>query len=258
MSLGQIIRRKRLELRMTLDEVSRKAEFSKPYLSAIETGKAKNPPSDQLLGRLEIILDFKKGLLLRIAHMERLPADIREEYEIAEAENQRWRQIIKRIVHSRSETAEIALLFGGNDLNFEQSVSGFRAGRMVPIINKITTGYPMDFDDMEYLIAVADDYVRCPDLYDSSAFAVCVIGDSMQPRFNEGDIVILSPAVEVRSGDDCFVTFSMPHETTFRRVFFESCNSVRLQPRNEKYPPTIVEDCHIFGIYRAVAKFEKL
>ncbi len=46
MSLGQIIRKKREELNLTLDEVSGSIGFSKPYLSTIETGRVKHPPSD--------------------------------------------------------------------------------------------------------------------------------------------------------------------------------------------------------------------
>ena len=46
---------------------------------------------------------------------------------------------------------------------------------------------------------------------------------------------------DVKNGDDCFVRFSMPHETTFKRVFFEKDDMIRLQPRNQKYPPQVVE-----------------
>ncbi|MHC5137950.1 MAG: helix-turn-helix domain-containing protein, partial [Planctomycetota bacterium] len=49
MSLGQIIRKKRESLHLTLDEVAAFTGFSKPYLSTIETGRVKNPPSDKLL-----------------------------------------------------------------------------------------------------------------------------------------------------------------------------------------------------------------
>jgi len=105
---------------------------------------------------------------------------------------------------------------------------------------------------------VADDYVRCPDLHDPSAFAVRVVGDSMEPKFAEGDIVVFSPAAEVRNGDDCFIRFTMPHETTFKRVFFEPNNQVRLQPRNENYSPTVVEGKRIDGVYRAVIRYQML
>jgi SOS-response transcriptional repressor LexA len=132
------------------------------------------------------------------------------------------------------------------------------AGRLVPVINKVAAGYPAEFNDLDYPVGVADDYVRCPDLHDPNAFAVRVVGDSMEPKFVEGDIVVFSPAAEVHNGDDCFVRFQMPHETTFKRVFFEADDKSRLQPRNESYSPSIVEGKRINGVYRAIIKYEKL
>jgi len=128
----------------------------------------------------------------------------------------------------------------------------------VPVINKVSAGYPTDFDDLDYPVGVAEDYVRCPDLHDPNAFAVRVVGDSMEPKYREGDVVIFSPAAEVRNGDDCFVRFKSPHETTFKRAFFEDDDNVRLQPRNEKYPPMVVTGERINGIYRAIVRYESL
>jgi repressor LexA len=258
MSLGQIIRNKREQLNLTLDEISNRIGFSKPYLSTIETGKVKNPPSDELLTKLEKILEFEPGLLLHIAHLERLPSDIRQEYESAEAENQKWRKIIKNLISEKADANRLGELLAESDLNIEQEKLPLAAGRLVPVINKVSAGYPSDFDDLDYPVGIADDYIRCPDLHDPNAFAVRVVGDSMEPKFCEGDIVIFSPAAEVHNGDDCFVRFTSPHETTFKRVFFESDNKIRLQPRNEKYSPTIVDGNRINGLYRAVIKHEKL
>lgn len=258
MSLGQIIRKKREQMNLTLDEVSSKVGFSKPYLSTIETGKVKNPPSDELLKKLEKILKFESGLLLHIAHMERIPSDIRQEYESAEAENQKWRKFVKNLISAKGDTTAIDTLLSESDLNIASVGSSLAAGRLVPVINKVAAGYPSDFDDLDYPVGVADDYVRCPDLHDPNAFAVRVIGDSMEPKFHEGDIVIFSPATEVHSGDDCFVRFAEPHETTFKRVFFEPENKVRLQPRNEKYSPIIADGKRINGLYRAVKRYENL
>ena len=47
MSLGRIIRQKREEMGLTLDEVARRVDYSKPYLSTIETDRVKNPPANQ-------------------------------------------------------------------------------------------------------------------------------------------------------------------------------------------------------------------
>jgi phage repressor protein C with HTH and peptisase S24 domain len=257
MSLGQIIRKKREQLNLTLDEVSRRVGFSKPYLSTIETGKV-NPPCDDLLEKLEKILGFESGLLLHVAHMERMPSDIRQEYESAEAENIRWRQFIRNLVTKRADVGQIENLLSKSELSVEQPDAVLSASRMVPVINKVSAGYPVDFNDLDYPVGIADDYVRCPDLHDRHAFAVRVVGDSMEPKFMEGDIVVFSPAAEVHNGDDCFVRFSLPHETTFKRVFFEQNNKIRLQPRNESYSPVVVEGRRVNGLYRAVIKYERL
>jgi phage repressor protein C with HTH and peptisase S24 domain len=258
MSLGRIIRERREELKLTLDEVGSRIGFSKPYLSTIETEKVKNPPSDELLTKLEKIFQFEPGLLLHIAHMERIPPDIRQQYESAEAENQKWRQFIKNLAQKKTNVSQLNALLAKSKLDIETEDAPLAAGRLVPVINKVAAGYPTDFDDLDYPAGVADDYVRCPDLHDANAFAVRVVGDSMEPKFREGDIVVFSPAADVRSGDDCFIRFATPHETSFKRVFFESGKKLRLQPRNEKYSPTIIDGDRINGLYRAIIKYEKL
>jgi phage repressor protein C with HTH and peptisase S24 domain len=229
---------------LTLDEVSGRVGFSKPYLSTIETGKVKNPPSDELLRKLEQVLVFEPGLLLYLAHMERMPSDLREKYESAEAQNKKYRQILKGLIKDKDQAGWLKELGAKGMLKDEQQGMTISAGRLVPIINKVSAGYPADFNDLDYPVGVADDYVRCPDLHDPNAFAVRVVGDSMEPKFHEGD--------------NCFIRFSTPHETTFKRVFFEQNEMIRLQPRNEKYPPVITEGKRINGMYRAIAKVERL
>jgi phage repressor protein C with HTH and peptisase S24 domain len=257
MSLGKIIRKKREVLNLTLDEVSQRVSFSKPYLSTIETGKTKNPPSDELLRKLEETLQFEPGSLLHIAHVESMPSDIRQQYENVEAENQRYKNLLRKLMNKKTSVPELDNLLAENQLDSEQALP-ISSGRIVPVINKVSAGYPADFNDMDYPVGIADDYVRCPGINDPNAFAVRVVGDSMEPRFTEGDIVIFSPADEVRNGDDCFIRMSMPHETTFKRVFFEQDNMVRLQPRNENYSPIIIEGKRINGLYRAIIKYETL
>ncbi len=258
MALGQIIRKRRHELDITLDEVSAKTGFSKPYLSTIETGKVKNPPSDSLIRKLEEVLQFPAGTLRHIANHERMPADVRQRFEACESENQRWRKLVQELIDKKSGKNEISKLLSESNLQVAKDETTIKPGRLIPVINRVAAGYPVDFDDLEYPAGFADDYVRCPDIDDPQAFAVRVVGDSMEPKFVEGDIVIFSPGAEVRTGDDCFIRLSTPHETTFKRVFFEPQDNVRLQPRNEKYAPLIVEGSRINGLYRAVIKYERL
>lgn len=256
MALGKIIRDQRIKLHLTLDEVASRTGFSKPYLSTIETGKVKNPPGDGLLRKLESILEFQAGELLHIAHLERMPADIRSDYEAIDAENKRFKQIIRNIVQGDTSFGEVKNLISQEDI--ETLPQKIKSGQLVPVINKVAAGYPVDFDDMGYPVGYADDYVRCSDLHDPNAFAVRVVGDSMENKFHEGDIVIFSPSLKVNNGDDCFVRFMMPHETTFKRVFFEEDGTVRLQPRNENYAPTLIDGKRVNGIYKAIIRLEQL
>jgi phage repressor protein C with HTH and peptisase S24 domain/transcriptional regulator with XRE-family HTH domain len=131
----------------------------------------------------------------------------------------------------------------------------------IPVINRVSAGYPKDFTDLSYPRGVADDYVSSPDLHDRNAFAARVHGDSMTPKYRQGDIVIFSPALAPREGDDCFVRFQ-DGQTTFKRVFFESgekgASVIRLQPRNEKYRPQVVPSENITGLYRAVYRYQRV
>jgi len=135
------------------------------------------------------------------------------------------------------------------------------ATNAVPVINKVSAGYPKDFTDMSYPKGAADDYVSCPDVADKDAFAARIHGDSMVPKYREGDIVIFSPSLSPKDGDDCFVRFEDGH-TTFKRVFFESAeggtSTLRLQPRNEKYRPQIVPSEKVSGLYKAVYKYQRV
>ncbi|MBN2064220.1 MAG: helix-turn-helix domain-containing protein [Sedimentisphaerales bacterium] len=257
MSLGTIIRQKREKLGITLDELARLTEFSKPYLSTVETGKVKNPPSDDLLVRLEDHLGFERGFLLHIAHMERVPADIKHCIAQGQAENTRLRSLIRKLIDDKQIKGSQGLAELRSNIS-EPGPADKYPGKMIPIINKVSAGYPVGYTDLDYPAGGADDFVRCPDLHDPNAFALRVSGDSMTPKFNEGDIVIFSPNRQVENGDDCFVRLTDPHESTFKRVYFEPDNIIRLQPRNQRYVPLFIPAEKINGIWKAVIRYERL
>lgn len=265
MSIGQILRAKRDELGLTQDQLAVIARISKPYLSAIETGRAVNPPSEEKLARLEHALRFEPGELLRIARLERAPAAVREEVERLRAENKKFRTILTtNNLDELYKSGKLAELANAADPQGEPQTQtahpqpAMDAGLWVPVINRVAAGYPVWTGDMEYPPGVADDYVRCPGLHDPNAFAAYVDGDSMEPKFHPDDVVVFSPAAQVASGDDCFIRRADTHETNFKRVFFEPDDRIRLQPRNEKYPPETLHREQINGLYKAVYRVEPL
>jgi phage repressor protein C with HTH and peptisase S24 domain len=127
----------------------------------------------------------------------------------------------------------------------------------VPLINRVTAGYPADFTDLGYPARVSDEYIRTPDLNDPDAFAARVVGDSMQPTYQEGDIVVFSPAKQVESGADCFVRLEPDSESTFKRIYFETSEAgeelIRIQPINNAYPPQTVPREQVAGLYAGVS-----
>jgi len=127
----------------------------------------------------------------------------------------------------------------------------------VPVINKVTAGYPADFSDMGYPARTADEYIRTPDLNDPDAFAARVVGDSMEPNYCEGDIVVFSPAREISDGMDCFVRLEPDHDSTFKRIYFQTDDAgnelIRIQPINNSYPPMTVPREHVAGLYAGVS-----
>ncbi len=255
MSLGSIIRERRRELGLTQESVAGDAEMSKPYLSNIETDKVINPPSDGKLRSLERVLGFRPGELVRIAHLDRTPADVREQVELLSAKVRR--------LEGRLQVAGVEP--GGSEAGKPEPDEGadaprdeFLAGRMVPIINGISAGYPRDVTDLDYPPGTADDYIRCPDVHDPQAFAARVVGDSMAPEYQEGDVVIFSPALEARSGDDCFIRFGQGEGTTFKRIYEDDEKSLRLQPLNNTHRPQVVARERITGVWPALFRVQRV
>lgn len=263
MSLGEIIRQRREELDLTQDQVAEQTAISKPYLSNIETGRAKNPPTDGVLRALERVLAFASGELMKVAHLARTPADVREEYELKDAQIQKLRSVLKGLLRSapRNSAGSIDLDAIAADVEADEGETNVRmitAGASVPIINKVSAGYPRQFTDLDYPPSVADEYIRCPDLHDAQAFAARVVGDSMEPTYHEGDIVIFSPNTPARSGDDCFIRFAEDAGTTFKRFYQDDERSVRLQPLNDRYPSEVYPREHVTGLWPAVFRVERL
>ena len=274
-TMGVKLRRKRLRLGLTLDELAGRTGISKPYLSLIETGRVMNPPSDEKLRRLEQALAFKAGELLTQAHLQRTPRDVRavlNRLMIQGTEARRHRgtkggedgeESAKVAAEDLGVNLDDAYLSGVLQEMVEQSAGNVEhvSTNAAPVINRVSAGYPKDFTDLNYPKGVADEYVACPDLNDAEAFAARVHGDSMTPKYREGDIVIFSPAATPKSGDDCFVRFGDGH-TTFKRAFFESDEKgeavIRLQPRNEKYRAQTSRSEEITGLYKAVFKYQKV
>ena len=103
----------------------------------------------------------------------------------------------------------------------------------VPVLGVIQAGVPMD--------AIEDilDWEEVPASWGSGGreyFGLRVKGDSMYPKYLEGDTVILRKQPTCDSGDDCAVLVN-GDAATLKQVFLREDGAVELRPVNPTYPP---------------------
>ncbi|MCI2061900.1 MAG: S24 family peptidase [Eubacteriaceae bacterium] len=85
-------------------------------------------------------------------------------------------------------------------------------------------------------------------------FSLRMKGDSMYPKYQDGDILILKKASACKSGDDCAVHVN-GKGTVSKVIKRGSCTM--LVPYNTAYEPTIIEDdCH-FSILGVVKQLQR-
>lgn len=113
--------------------------------------------------------------------------------------------------------------------------SGSPAGIRVPVLGTIPAGIPLE--------AIEDilDWEEIPTAWasgDRQYYGLRVKGDSMYPRYLEGDTVILQKEKTCESGDDCAVLVN-GDEATLKQVMIRGDGSLELRPSNPVYPPRI-------------------
>lgn len=328
--IGEIVRSYRYRRRLTLQRLAECIGVTRSYLSTIETGKRSQPPSQEVLERIESALGIGVGELQRRAMWAKAPKALRDEVRELERRHHAMRLMLERLTDG-SDTADEgkqdplnpsleALLDTGDIIlgselsrsdrgarsssssqqkkgeksarpELERAVSQHPGGSMrdgepvvvggfgrlsvqVPVINRVSAGYPKAFTDLGYPARVSDEYISVPGVHDADAFAARVCGESMLPEYREGDVVVFSPMIDAVHGSDCFVRFSddagtadgggedgaagaRAGETTFKRVYFEQgadgSEFIRLQPLNPAFAPKVVRRESVGGLFRAVS-----
>jgi repressor LexA len=118
----------------------------------------------------------------------------------------------------------------------------------IPLLGRIAAGALMpvpssDFSyyDPESLIEVPRSQLP-PREKGEGLFALEVQGDSMiDAMVNDGDIVIMKPAVEARNGEMVAIWLNDRNETTLK-YFYKENGKVRLQPANPTMEPIYIDD----------------
>lgn len=104
-------------------------------------------------------------------------------------------------------TESIAKILGATGADLQVFVSYVDGGSLpkrstnFPVIGFAQAGSDGYFDDAGYPAGGGWDEIPFPDVGDPHAYALEISGDSMEPVYRDGDLVIVSPQASVRRGD---------------------------------------------------------
>lgn len=90
---------------------------------------------------------------------------------------------------------------------------------------------------------------------DSEAFTFEIVDDSMSPQFIEGDVVVLSPAAEVRDGDACLV---LRDSGSSLRLVFRVGDKLELRPINQRRHQSAVIAASSAHLVKAVGCYRRV
>lgn len=99
----------------------------------------------------------------------------------------------------------------------------------VPVLGKVTAGIPVDA--VEYIV----DYEEISEEMASKGdyFGLQIKGDSMEPKFSEGDVVIVRKQSTIQSGEIAIVLINGDEATIKKVMLFEG--GINLVPSNQAY-----------------------
>ncbi|NKC29435.1 S24 family peptidase [Falsiroseomonas selenitidurans] len=107
--------------------------------------------------------------------------------------------------------------------------------RRIPLIGLAQAGGEGFFDDGGYPVGGGWDEISVPDVPDPNAYALEISGDSMEPVFRDGDVVIVSPGAPVRRGDRVVVR-TRQGEVMAKELLRQSARRVELASLNPEHP----------------------
>jgi phage repressor protein C with HTH and peptisase S24 domain len=123
--------------------------------------------------------------------------------------------------------------------------------RRIPLIGLAQAGGDGFFDDGGYPVGGGWDEVSLPEIADTNAYALEVSGDSMEPVFRDGDVVVVSPAAPIRRGDRVVVR-AISGEVMAKQLTRRSARRVELKSLNPAHPDYGFDLADVAWIHRIV------
>ena len=145
-------------------------------------------------------------------------------------------------------------LLEGQDSRSSNVIFGSRPLRNIPVISWAQAGEATAFEqlpsDWEELVP--------SDVADEKAFGVRLRGDSMEPKFSDGDVAILLPSTPATNGE--IVVANIKDQGALCKIMHVQLdkNLVKLSSYNPAYPPTEYHREEFHWIYPVASVIKQL
>jgi phage repressor protein C with HTH and peptisase S24 domain len=159
---------------------------------------------------------------------------------------------------STESLAKVLNATGASLESFTTLVTGARAiatprhaARRIPLIGLAQAGGEGYFDDGGYPVGGGWDEVSLPEIADQNAYALEISGDSMEPVYRDGDMVIVSPGAPIRRGDRV-VARTTAGEVLAKQLARRSARRVELKSLNPAHPDRSFDLAEVTWLHRIV------
>jgi phage repressor protein C with HTH and peptisase S24 domain len=121
--------------------------------------------------------------------------------------------------------------------------------RAVPLIGFAQAGSGGYFDDGGFPLGSGWDEIKFPGVDDEHAYALEVSGNSMEPLFRKGDLLIVSPAAAMRKGDRIVVK-TRGGEVLAKELKRKTAKAVELRSLNAEHKDRTLQMSEVAWIAR--------
>ena len=119
----------------------------------------------------------------------------------------------------------------------------------VPLIGMARAGAEGYFDDAGFPAGGGWDEVEVPGIDDENAYALRIAGDSMEPVYRDGDIIVVSPNAQTRVGDRVVVRLKSG-EVMAKELRRRTAEEITLASLNPGHPDRIEPIANVIWMAR--------
>ena len=127
--------------------------------------------------------------------------------------------------------------------------SGGAAARAVPLLGFAEAGAGGYFDDGGFPAGEGWDEIAFPSVSDEHAYALEVSGQSMEPAYREGGVILVSPSAPIRRGDRVVVK-TKGGEVMAKELKRRTAKTIELKSLNAQHPDRTFAAADVLWIAR--------